>query len=98
MTIKVCKEKFNTSVIKSLTVFYYIVMIGLIGSIPLGIYTIQNNLVLGSQGGSIGWLGVFIGSLAVFILVFLQPWMDDKPNLISKLNSKYKIFEWNDDC
>jgi len=98
MTIKVCKQKTEDIVVNLAKGLYYLFMFSCIAFLPIGIYAIVNDIGLDSQGDSIGWLGIFVGVCGLFVLLFLTPWVMEEPNLISKLNSKYKIFEWNRDC
>lgn len=90
MTIKVCKEKFNTNVKSVAIISCYAIQLGLIGLFIYGAIEFSlNNQFVGVMAMIFGGvLGAFINLIcAVEGLSWLQA-----------IQRKYKLFEWNEDC
>lgn len=39
-----------------------------------------------------------IGTIVFLLGMIVHPFIHDEPNIFEKINNKYKLFRWNEDC
>jgi len=94
MTIRVCHNsfrKFTKYAYKTFIIFIKLCTIVLIiASLILSI----NEPIYHGFGFVFGALGI----LVIFYISFLIPLLNDEPNILMKLNRRFKLFSWREDC
>jgi hypothetical protein len=84
MTIRVCHKSFN-SIVRFFVTILPLIVIG------VGIWVLSISI----SGG----VGVIVIGLFVLNWVwFVEPHINDEPNILQKINNKFKLFTWREDC
>ena len=89
MTIRVCYNKFHERL--------SIIWTGLLDTMEISfpiLFLIGLYLIL--MGDTLGFIQLVIGGILGFMLITVR--LTDEESIYQKINDKFKIFEWNDDC
>lgn len=112
MTIKVCHQKFNNTLDNIAKGVWITIQVLVWALIPLGIATIAGiHSVADCSGMSEGWdeicedqnnaagiMAIAFGIIFGIFTAILVPFMCNDDNIFQKLNKKFNLFRWNEDC